>query len=263
MLIDPSIQIVHPDVPRGRFRVALFDFDGTLSLLRTGWEDVMAELICGHLRGFEADSAIDAVVDQIVVGLNGHPTIVQMQALADEIQQRGGQPNSATEYADDYQRRLLAMIRGRYHDVYSSQAGASRWTVHGAQEFLSTLRTRGLQLVLLSGTERHHVEHEANLLNLSQYFPDSIYAPVSSDSEFSKREVIQQIIQQYELVGENVLGFGDGVVETEEVRRIGGVTVAVTTDRNARNRLIRAGADVVIRDYDCRVSLLHWLFAEV
>lgn len=263
MLIDPSIQIVHPDVPRGRFRVALFDFDGTLSLLRTGWEDVMVESIRCQLRALEADSAIDAVVDQIVVGLNGHPTIVQMQALADEIQRRGGQPNSAAEYADEYQRRLLAMIQGRYLDICTGRASASRWTVPGAQEFLSTLRSRGLQPVLISGTERHHVEHEANLLNLSQFFPKSIYAPVSGDSSFSKREVIQRLIQKYGLVGENVLGFGDGVVETEEVHRIGGVAVAVTTDRNARNRLIRAGADVVIRDYDCQVPLLHWLFAEV
>ena len=57
--------------------------------------------------------------------------------------------------------------------------------------------------------------------------------------------------------GEELLGFGDGFVEIEEVRRAGGVAVAVASDETnrrgvhawKRERLIRAGADIVIGDY--------------
>ena len=54
-----------------------------------------------------------------------------------------------------------------------------------------------------------------------------------------------------------MLGFGDGFVEIEEIRRVGGVAVAVASDETnrrginswKRERLIRAGADIVIGDY--------------
>ena len=35
------IEIINPNIVRGRIRHALFDFDGTLSLIREGWQDVM------------------------------------------------------------------------------------------------------------------------------------------------------------------------------------------------------------------------------
>jgi hypothetical protein len=66
------------------------------------------------------------------------------------------------------------------------------------------------------------------------------------------------------------LAFGDGFVEIEEVRRVGGVAVAVASNEAARRgvddwkrqRLIRAGADIVIPEYRCRDPLLRFLFAE-
>ncbi|MGC8835093.1 MAG: hypothetical protein ACP5R4_13690, partial [Armatimonadota bacterium] len=36
-----SIEIINPNVVRGRIRYALFDFDGTLSVIREGWQQVM------------------------------------------------------------------------------------------------------------------------------------------------------------------------------------------------------------------------------
>ena len=69
--------------------------------------------------------------------------------------------------------------------------------------------------------------------------------------------------------GEELLSFGDGVVETEEVRRVGGTAVAVASDletgvvnRPKRDRLIAAGADVVIPDYRGHEALLRWLLQD-
>ena len=39
------VEIVNPDLPRGRFSAALFDFDGTLSLVREGWPEVMIPMM--------------------------------------------------------------------------------------------------------------------------------------------------------------------------------------------------------------------------
>ena len=39
------LEILRPNPAPGRLRFAVFDFDGTLSLLRTGWQRVMADLM--------------------------------------------------------------------------------------------------------------------------------------------------------------------------------------------------------------------------
>jgi phosphoglycolate phosphatase-like HAD superfamily hydrolase len=142
--------------------------------------------------------------------------------------------------------------------------------VPGTHALLEELKARGLILVLASGTEVTHVRREADLLGLTSYFDGRLFAPDGNDSRFSKRLVIERALREYGLCGEELVGFGDGVVETEEVRRVGGVAVAVASQEppargvNARKRerLIRAGADAVIPDYTGHKRVLRWLFAE-
>jgi phosphoglycolate phosphatase len=267
---DDAIEILRPDLPRGRFRAVLFDFDGTLSLLREGWPAVMTEMMLAELRGLGPAEQSADLVNEIVVGLNGRPTIVQMQALAAAVEQSGGRPAAPADYAAGYQERLLRLIRGRYEDIRSGRVMPAAWAVPGSYALLDDLRKRGLTLVLASGTEVTHVRRESDLLGFSNYFHDAVFAPVGEDPHFSKRAVIERILEEHGLRGQELLGFGDGVVETEEVRRVGGVAVAVASEEpprrgvNPRKRewLLRSGADVVIADYECHERLLRWLFAE-
>ena len=39
------IEILNDQVPRGGFRFVLFDFDGTISLIREGWQQVMIPMM--------------------------------------------------------------------------------------------------------------------------------------------------------------------------------------------------------------------------
>src|SRR5205809_5662608 len=92
MLLDDEIEILHPDLPRGRFRSVLFDFDGTLSLIREGWPQVMIPMMVDVLRqtGTSEDTvALTAAVEEFVMRLNGRQTIYQMIQLADAVRQRG------------------------------------------------------------------------------------------------------------------------------------------------------------------------------
>ncbi len=271
---SPPIEILRPDLPRGRFRAVLFDFDGTLSLLREGWPAVMTALMVEELHRThtdETDAQLAAVVEGIVIGLNGRPTVVHMHRVAVVVARRGGRPHDPTQYAGVYQERLLDMIRGRYDDLRTGRASPADWAVPGTHSLLDQLKARGLILVLASGTEVTHVRREADLLGLMPYFDETVFfAPVGDDPHFSKRQVIEHVLREHGLRGDELLGFGDGVVETEEVRRVGGVAVAVASQEppfrgvNAwkRDRLIRAGADVVIADYLCHEPLLRWLFGE-
>src|SRR5213593_195541 len=95
MFLDDEMEILRPDMPRGRFRGVLFDFDGTLSLIREGWPQVMIPMMVAVLRETgtgESDAVLHAKVEEFVMRLNGRQTIYQMIQLAEEVARRGGQP---------------------------------------------------------------------------------------------------------------------------------------------------------------------------
>ena len=242
-----SFEVLRADLPRGRFRAALFDFDGTLSLLREGWSTVMTEMMLAELGRVGATEVDAELVEEIVVGMNGRPTIVQMHALAAEVVKRGGRPKSPADYSAEYQTRLFRLIQGRYDDIESGRVAASAWAVPSSHAFLNELRERGIILALVSGTEENHVRREADMLGITRYLGEAIFAPAANDSKFSKRAVIDQLLKDHRLHAEELLGFGDGVVETEEVRRVGGVAVAVATEEPPRRGVNGAKRDRLVR----------------
>src|SRR5437899_10328549 len=90
-----DIEILRPDLPRGRFRFVLFDFDGTLSLIREGWPQVMIPMMVDVLQETgtrETGEELSRAVEEFVMRLNGRQTIYQMMQLADEMRRRGGRP---------------------------------------------------------------------------------------------------------------------------------------------------------------------------
>src|SRR5437868_12380312 len=149
-----AIEVLGPDLPGGRFRAVVSDFDGTLSLIREGWQGVMTPMIVEELRRTgtqESDESLAVTTEAIVVGLNGKPTVVQMARLVEEVARRGGTAKTAREYAGIYQDRLLTMIRSRYDDLSSGRVAPEAWAVPGAHELLQRLRSRGLTLIVASG----------------------------------------------------------------------------------------------------------------
>ncbi|MHB1422940.1 MAG: HAD family hydrolase [Gemmataceae bacterium] len=270
MYLEDEIEIVHPDLPRGRFRFVLFDFDGTLSLIREGWPQVMIPMMVAILRETatrESEAELTAAVEEFVMRLNGRQTIYQMMQLAEEVRRRGGQPLDPLEYKHRYHDLLMARIQGRLADLEAGAASPEEWTVPGSHALLEALRRRGLTLYLASGTDLKYVRREADLLGLSHYFGEHIYGALDDYRRFSKQMVIERILRENNLHGAELLGFGDGFVEIEEIKRAGGVAVAVASDEVnrrgvqawKRERLLRAGADIVIPEYRRYQKLLDFL----
>src|SRR5438093_2501149 len=149
MFLTDEIEVLHPDLPRGRFRSALFDFDGTLSLIREGWPQVMIPMMVEVLRDTgttETETELAAVVEEFVMRLNGRQTIYQMIQLAEEVRRRGGAPLDPLAYKHRYHDLLMARIRGRLSALQSGQATAEEWTVPGSHALLEEMRRRGLRL---------------------------------------------------------------------------------------------------------------------
>jgi phosphoglycolate phosphatase-like HAD superfamily hydrolase len=274
MPFPASAELINPDVRRGPFGVVLFDFDGTLSLIREGWPRVMIDLMMSHLRtlglvrGPEADDARH--VQAFVMALNGHPTVRQMERFAEEVTARGGTPASPAAYLQEYLDALMRVVSGRWDALETGRAAAAEWVVPNAHGVLGELRHRGVPLYVASGTDLAHVSREVELLALAPFVGGRVYAPKDNDATFRKRDVIERALREVGVPGNALLGFGDGVVETQEVKRVGGVAVGVASveagargvSAAKRETLIAAGADIVIPDYDCAADLLAWLWGE-
>jgi phosphoglycolate phosphatase len=273
MELPPEIEILRPDLPRGGFRSVLFDFDGTLSLLREGWPQVMIPMMVGVLRETgtaETEAQLSASVEEFVMRLNGRQTIYQMIQLAEEVRRRGGTPLDPLAYKHRYHDLLMERIQARRVALEEGRARPEDWVVPGSHALLDNLRRRGVTLYLASGTDLKYVREEAELLGLTDYFGEHSYGALDDYRNFSKQMVIDRILRDNRLGGHTLLGFGDGFVEIEEVKRVGGVAVAVASDETRRqginqwkrNRLVQAGADMVIPDYRQGEALLEYLCGE-
>jgi phosphoglycolate phosphatase len=218
----------------------------------------------------EPDAELASQVEEFVMRLNGRQTIYQMIQLADEVRKRGGTPLEPLAYKNRYHDLLMARIEGRLADLRSGRATPEEWTVPGSHALLDQLRRRGTTLYLASGTDLKYVRQEAELLGVAAYFEPHIYGALDDYRNFSKKMIIDRILSENNLRGEELLGFGDGFVEIEEVKGVSGVAVAVASDETARrgvnawkrDRLVRAGADMVIPEYRSHPQLLRYLFAE-
>ena len=75
------------------FKCALFDFDGTISLIREGWQKVMVPYFCEVIEALgtgESEDGIREEVTEFVDRLTGKQTIFQCIALDEAVVRRGG-----------------------------------------------------------------------------------------------------------------------------------------------------------------------------
>jgi phosphoglycolate phosphatase-like HAD superfamily hydrolase len=266
------IETVRSGASARNARVAIFDFDGTLSLIRCGWRDVMIPLCVEQLAALETgetEAALADVAAEFVWRLTGKETIYQMMALADAIRERGGEPLEPRVYKKMYLDRLWLLIRSRIEDLRSGRVGPETYLVPGARQILECLHGRGIRLFLASGTDHANVQEEARLLGIDGFFEGRIFGAQDDLSRFSKALLVQQLVSEAGFRGRELLVFGDGYVEIEEVKKANGIAVGVATaeptcrtvDAWKRSRLIQVGADFIIPHFLDSEALINTLFA--
>jgi phosphoglycolate phosphatase len=269
--MNNSIEILRPAAVANHARVALFDFDGTLSIIRSGWEDVMIPMMAEalmELKTGESEEQITEIVKEFVGRLTGKQTIYQMIELCDQITKRGGKPEEPRVYKHRYLDLLLRRIQNRLDDLRAGRVAPDEWLVPGSRPLLEGLKERGFKLFLASGTDDLYVKDEANLLDVTRYFDGGVYGALDDYKSFSKAILIKRLIETAGFRGDEFLGFGDGYVEIENVRQVGGVTVGVASDEPAcltvndwkRDRLIGVGADYIVPNFLAHEELFGLLF---
>ena len=108
--------------PRSGVTHVLFDFDGTLSLIREGWPAVMTHMFAELLPPLAAETEEERrqLCLNDIMRLNGKQTIYQMIQLAERIKERGGIPRDPLWYKHEYLRRLEIHIAHRIDALRSN-----------------------------------------------------------------------------------------------------------------------------------------------
>ena len=267
-----SLERIHPTNNATRARVVLFDFDGTLSLIRAGWVDIMVPMMVEallDLKTGEREDDIRKLVDEFVARLTGEQTIYQMIELVHQIELRGGKPLAPEQYKKIYHDRLLEKIAGRRAGLREGRIFPEKYMVPGTRALLDSLKSRGLKMYCASGTDHAYAVEETELLGLRPYFDGGVFGAQEDYKSFSKEILIQRMVSSMECRGDELLGFGDGFVEIKNVKDAGGIAVGVATaepecltvDEWKRKRLAGVGADFIVPNYLGLAELNHALFA--
>ena len=145
----------------------VLDFDGTLSLIREGWPEVMLpmfEELLPRVDGEEPE-AVRAMLWDDIMTLNGRQTIYQMMKFAERVTERGGEALEPLQYKHNYLHRLELRIQSRVDQLAKGDAEPVDFLLHGALSLVDGMVARGWRLYLASGTDEPFVKREAELLS--------------------------------------------------------------------------------------------------
>lgn len=254
----------------GKPKFAVFDFDGTLSTLRHGWENIMEpmmlEMICG-----QEPVRIDILreVKEYIDASTGIQTIYQMQWLSRTVKKYGintGLPEDPWWYKEQYNQRLMELVEKRKKALSSGEKSSEDFMIMGSRIFLKALKDLGVLIYVASGTDHPDVVHEAACLGLQGYFKEIAGAPLGR-MDCSKEAVLKSIFTENSLQGSEVVVIGDGKVEIALGREFGATTLGVASDEvkcrginsYKAKRLIKAGAHAITGDYEKLDDIIFWL----
>jgi phosphoglycolate phosphatase-like HAD superfamily hydrolase len=248
----------------------VFDFDGTIAWLKHGWPDILANVLLPYFPnpGHETLRTLRAEI----LALNGKPPIFQIRRCLELAAQSANKLPEADQLMTQYASKLAAVIKERVAAIRGGDISSASFLVHGTTSLLNQLFERDLTLIILSGTEQKWVQEEAELLGLKPYFGRHIYGSTADLMASSKEAVVSRLLAEENIAGQHLLSFGDGPVEIQVTKKVGGLAVGVASDEDVngsgkmdpqkQTHLKDAGADMLIPDYRDANALIESIFGK-
>lgn len=279
-LPDSEIELCYSDVvsKTGNIKHALFDHDGTISTLRQGWETIMEPVMIRAILGNQYETAEKQLYEEIrgrvlefIDMSTGIQTILQMEALVEMVDEFNivlkKEILDKFAYKKIYNDALTEVVSSKFEKLEKGQLSLDDFTMKGSVGFLKALREIGIKLYLASGTDKEDVINEARILGYANLFDGGIYGSENDIKKYSKKLIINRIINENKLKGNELIVFGDGPVEIKECIKSGGIAVGIASDEiiksglneEKRSRLIRSGAQIIIPDFSQKERLMDLL----
>ena len=234
--------------------VLAFDLDGTISLVRHGWQEVMTAVMAEVLLAAGGDAELAAGLARAVVDeTNGTPVTRQMETLASRARDLGLAAIDTPSSAVEYQTRIKRLSAAR-----REQGPASALLVPGALEFVSWARGVGFPCALVSSSSLVDVEADLVALSMAELFGPLVLAPddAADSGAFSKLTTFWDLLGR--TGAPSLIAFGDGPGEIQAAVAVGGTGIGVAFDPSDPDqpapalaaRLRQAGAALIIRDFN-------------
>ena len=270
-----QIEILNPDIQRGNIKHAVFDFDGTVSILREGWPEIMLPVMLDAIRG---DTPVTQELEQACIDYidesTGIQTVLQMEHLVEMVRDFGFVPKDqildARGYKQIYNDALMVPVNARLAALKRGDTTLEDVTVRGSREFVKAVYDRGVRVYIASGTDRDDVRNETDACEIAQWAEGGIWGAIGNVEAYSKDKVIKEIIAENDLQGSELVVVGDGPVEIKNAKSNGGIAVGVASDEvtghgwnmDKRPRLVKAGCDILIPDFAELDAVTKYLFNE-
>ncbi len=251
------MEILNTNTAKTPIKAMLFDFDGTVSTLRCGWEEVMLPVFCEVLDdGKTPNEEIKQKAEKYIDESTGIQTILQMKWLAQQVAESGRTPLDIWDYKKIYNDRLMESINNKLSDLKTRKANPDKYLMAGSVEFLKALKEKGVKIYVASGTDHPDVVNEATLLDVIKYFDEIKGAPLHEEN-CSKEAVIKRLLTESGLKGEELAVCGDGKVEIMLGKEYGARAFGLASNEKERcgvnevkrKRLVNAGADIICGDF--------------
>jgi rfaE bifunctional protein kinase chain/domain len=266
---NSEIEIVREAICIGKISHAIFDHDGTISVLREGWEKIMEPMmmkaILGPVYAKADESTYHKVLNRVgkfIDSTTGIQTLVQMQGLVKLVKEFGFVPEKEVldefGYKSIYNEALLELVKKRVEKLKRGELNIDDFAIKGVVPFLHKLHESGISLYMASGSDESDVIEEAKALGYANLFEKRIYGAVGDVTKEAKKIVMDRIVKDIGAKNaKQIVAFGDGPVEIREINKRGGLAIGIASDevrrfglnQQKRSRLIRAGADIIIPDY--------------
>jgi phosphoglycolate phosphatase-like HAD superfamily hydrolase len=225
-LNNSNIEIINPKITRGKIKFAIFDFDGTISLIREGWQQIMIPMMVDILvqtPAHESRTEIEKIVRIYIANTTGKQTIYQMIRLTEEIEKRGGAPQEP-------------------HDVTCFLAsGTDEKYVFDEAELL--------------GVSKYFASIYGALDDYESFSKRMVIQKIIKDNQLSGPELVAFGDGYVEIEDTKAFGGIAVGIATNEAERQG-------IDEWKRERLISSGADIIMPEFRQYQTLIDYLMME-
>lgn len=237
---------------------AVFDFDGTLSTLRCGWEAVMEKMMLDILS---EKGDFKQEIKEFIDRSTGIQTIFQMKWLREKAESLGIEPLDIWEYKAEYNRLLMERVE---QNKQEAARDPQKFLIRGSEAFLKRLKEKGIKIYVASGTDEADVKKEAEVLGLLEYF-DDIRGAIPYSESCSKEETLRALMAQSK--AENLMVVGDGPVEIKLGKAMGALTLGACAnerllcgyDEAKIRRLTNAGVHALVDGYTKIDEIFAWM----
>ena len=221
--------IILENCKKNTVKTAVFDFDGTISTLRCGWESVMEPLMVDVLYGGDCTAAEREEIKSYISASTGIQTILQMKWICEQLTKMGKEAASPWEYKAEYNRRLMEQVEKRR--AHALEGHADDYLMKGSLAFLTALKQKGVKIYAASGTDDADVKREAEILGIAHLF-DEIAGAKPFSEDCSKEATLKRLIGSGD--GEGMIVVGDGPVEIRLGREFGAATLGIAGSERER-----------------------------